>query len=106
MQAPVPGCADWAVVCSEVVLLGFVPAATRSDRAALRHSTSQVLGARSGWGWLSGGSGGTGTTTASMRGTQMPRGSWAGEAVLQMEDASSARLLSLLIPSSPYCNEC
>lgn len=36
----------------------------------------------------------------------MPRGSWAGEAVLQMEDASSARLLSLLIPSSPYCNEC
>lgn len=55
MQAPVPGCADWAVVCSEVVLLGFVPAATRSDRAALRHSTSQVLGAWSGWGWLSGG---------------------------------------------------
>lgn len=53
-----------------------------------------------------GGSGGTRTATASMRGTQMPGGSWAGEPVLQMEDASSARLLSLLIPSSPSCTEC
>lgn len=47
-----------------------------------------------------------GTATASTRGTQMPGGSWAGEPVLQMEDASSARLLSLLIPSSPSCTEC
>lgn len=40
MQAPVPGCAGWAVACSEVVPSGVVPAATSTDKAAVGHSTS------------------------------------------------------------------